>query len=378
MTEAVKQAASSAADAVKNIISSPAPPTDQYLRWDAPGVEEIKPNEQETSAKIGQVMNRMQERNFAKHRHAFRATHVKVQGVVKGKLEVRRDIPQHLRQGMFSEPGKVYDVVARYANEPYLLQPDQAPGPRGLSMKVFGVSGHHLPGAEESTAQDWFFNNAPMLELTDIDTTLQIMTLREQHFDDPTTLGLKLRTTRTDPLKQTAPYSLPNTNMISHSFYTQSAFRFGEYYGHLGLFPVLEEQSKQSQTVTKNDPETVISDWLQDYFRGSDAKYEFRIQLGTDPKHHPTEDASVVWDEKTAPYQTIATVTFPRQDSFDHKRRAFWDDHMQLSPWAGLEAHRPLGSVNRLRRYVYESSKNKRCEINAASVDHVSSIEQVP
>lgn len=244
-------------------------------------------------------------------------------------------------------------------------------------MKVFGVEGKHLPGAEHSTNQDWFFNNAPMLELTDIDTTLDIMGLREQYFDDPTTLGLKLKM-RTDLLKQHAPYQLPNTNMVSHAFYTQSAFRFGAYYGHLGLFPVLDSQTKHDEPVTKKEPETAISDWLQDYFRGNDAKYEFRVQVATDPTHHPTEDASVVWDEKTAPYQTLATVTFPKQDSFNHERRAFWDDHMSLSPWAGLEAHRPLGSVNRLRKYVYTRSKEKRSELNAAKVQEVKSLSEIP
>lgn len=53
-----------------------------------------------------------------------------------------------------------------------------------------------------------------------------------------------------------------------------------------------------------------------------------QIQLGTSPLHHPTEDASIVWSEESAPYQTIAEITFPRQNSFDHKRRVFWEDEM--------------------------------------------------
>lgn len=128
MADTVKNIVSSAVEGVKNAVSTPAPPTDQYLPWDTPGVENEKANEKETAAKIGQIMTRMQEKNFAKHRHAFRATHVKVQGIVKGKLQVRPDLPEHLRQGMFSEPGKEFDVIARYANEPYLLQADQEPG----------------------------------------------------------------------------------------------------------------------------------------------------------------------------------------------------------------------------------------------------------
>jgi hypothetical protein len=80
---------------------------------------------------------------------------------------------------MFRYPGKSYDMVARYANEPVFLQADQDPGPRGLSMKVFGVNGERLEGTDlKNSTQDIFFNNAPMIELTDIDTCLEIMRLR--------------------------------------------------------------------------------------------------------------------------------------------------------------------------------------------------------
>lgn len=157
---------------------STAPPSDAYLAWNAPGVEDIKPNEEETARKIGATMNKMQQHNFDKHRHCFRATHVKTQGILKGKLTVLPDLPSHLQQGLFKTPGKTYDVAARYANEPVFLQADQEPGPRGLGLRIFGVEGQRLPSADqEATTQDFFFNNAPMIELTDLPTCLEIMQL---------------------------------------------------------------------------------------------------------------------------------------------------------------------------------------------------------
>lgn len=203
--------------------------------------------------------------------------HVKTQGIVKGQLKVQDDLPEHLRQGLFSDPGRVYNVAARYANEPVFLQPDQEPGPRGLSMKIFGVQRDRLEGVEESVnTQDFFFNNSPSIELTDVDTTLDIMSLREKYFDDPTTLGLKLKL-RTDAIKQHAPYMLPNTNIISHALYTQSAFRFGRYYGHMAMFPVSEEQKHSAEAVKKSDPAGILSDRLFDYFQGKEAKYEIKV-----------------------------------------------------------------------------------------------------
>jgi hypothetical protein len=193
-----------ALNTVKRAISS-APPNDAYLRWDAPGVETPKSDEEEKAKMIGEAMNKMQQHNFDQHRHVFRATHVKTQGIVKGNLTVLPDLPRHLQQGLFKTPGKTFDVGARFANEPVFLQADQEPGPRGLGLRVFGVEGKRLDGADaNATTQDFFFNNAPMIELTDIDTCLEIMQLREKYFDSPVKLSAATKL-RTDAIKQSAP-----------------------------------------------------------------------------------------------------------------------------------------------------------------------------
>jgi catalase len=141
---------------VKRVIST-APPNNAYLRWDAQEVETPKPDEEEKVRQIGEIMNRMQKHNFDQHRHAFRATHVKTQDVVKGKLTVKADLPSHLRQGLFRTPGKSHDVAARYANEPVFLQADQEPGSRGMGLRIYGVEGTRIEGADsDGTTQDFF------------------------------------------------------------------------------------------------------------------------------------------------------------------------------------------------------------------------------
>ncbi|KAF1915916.1 hypothetical protein BDU57DRAFT_515711, partial [Ampelomyces quisqualis] len=110
----------------------------------APGVEDPKPDEDE------------------KHRHAFRATHFKTQGIVKGRLTVLSDLPSHLHESLFKTPSKGYDVAARYANEPIFLQADQEPGPHRLGLRGFGVEGERLEGADtKARTQDFFFQQFP-------------------------------------------------------------------------------------------------------------------------------------------------------------------------------------------------------------------------
>jgi hypothetical protein len=60
------------------------------------------------------------------------------------------------------------------------------------------------------------------------------------------------------------------------------------------------------------------------------------------------------------------------------EKRVFWEDKMKLNPWDALVEHRPLGSINRLRKIVYEMSKKKREAVNATSTKAVNSIDEIP
>ena len=147
---------------------------------------------------------------------------VKSLAFVKGILKVNSDLPEHLQHGLFAKPGAVYDAIGRYANEPSFIKPDTERAPRGFAFKAFGVEGERLEEDGLQT-QDMMFNNSPMVELTDIDTTLEIFKLRERYYDSPKTLQLELAK-RSDRTKQLAPAMLPNTHVIGTELYTQCTY----------------------------------------------------------------------------------------------------------------------------------------------------------
>ncbi|KAJ9647833.1 hypothetical protein H2201_001198 [Coniosporium apollinis] len=317
-------------------------------------------------------------RIFGMHRHAFRATHVKTQAVVKGSLAVNENLPPHLAQGLFRNPG-VYPVAARYANEPSFLQVDRTPGPCGMGMKVFGIEGKHMdPSGDRTGTQDVTFN-APMLELTDLPTTLEIFKLRERHFGDPSSLNKELWW-RKDHAIRVALQLLPNVHPVSYTMYSQSAFRYGDYVAKYALFPSTELQhSLNSKKITKDSSPSEISGWMQEHFREHSAEYDFKVQLLREPDRQSAEDTSKPWTETASPYETVGNVVFPAgQDAFDAARRTFWEDRMELNVWCGLEEHRPLGSVNRLRKELYKVSQGYRAEVNATPILEVSDVNEIP
>jgi len=87
--------------------------------------------------------------------------------------------------------------------------------------------------------------------------------------------------------------------------------------------------------------------------------FDFCIQRFRDPALTPIEDNKIEWREGDAPPVRVARITLPPQDVTAAAREAFCEN-LSFNPWHGLQAHRPLGAVNRVRRKVYlEISKHR-------------------
>lgn len=356
--------------------------TNKYVSLNNPDVEPQISNEAALQAEIQQIISRVQQHNFSMHRHGMRGTHVKTQAIVKGTFTVLPNLPGHLAHGVCSPANakQPHPVAIRFANEPSFLQDDRAPGPRGCGLKVFGIEGDYLdPKGKQVKTQDFTFNNAPILELRDAPTTVEIFKIRERHFRNPEAITPEVKK-RDDAELQMAPTQLPNQHFLSYKMYSQSAYSWGPYVVKYALVPSNKlQQDLASQKIDDNSDPEAHSQWLREFFRDNDAAYDFQVQLCEDVSKQPVEDASVEWDEEKFPFQTVGKVTFPKgQDVFDAARRTFWDDKIKLNVWYGLKDHRPLGSVNRLRKELYKTSAGNRKELNAIDFVDIVSADQIP
>ncbi|KAK7192271.1 hypothetical protein PSPO01_01843 [Paraphaeosphaeria sporulosa] len=274
--------------------------------------------------------NRFQMMNFNEHMHCLRGTHLKTQGCVMGRWFagiVHDNLPPHLAQGMFSKPG-AYDVIMRYSSLTPKLVPDNIPAPRGIGMKIFGVEGEKLWGEDKRT-QDWTFNNYPVLELRDPETTHDIADSR--NWND---LG-----TFADEQSKRVDADVATLGMVAMPEYSQSAYRFGDYVAKFGVFPLGEEQKKLEDTeIKESDPINIISQELRSFHMKNKVTYSFCAQLLQDLREHP--------------------------DSWLPEFRVWWDDRITVNSWHGLKVHQPLGSTNRMRRVVYAESRKLRLRVN--------------
>jgi hypothetical protein len=113
-----------------------------------------------------------------------------------------------------------------------------------------------------------------------------------------------------------------------------------------------EPGSEQVDAPDKSDP-NFLRHAMARTLRQREAKFIFRIQPRTSPELS-VEDSRIEWPEKTAPFHSVASITIPRQN-FDTKPRDTACELLSYSPWHALPDHKPLGSVNRMRKVIYEA-----------------------
>lgn len=348
-----------------------------YIKWDAKGVEVVTENEEQRIKDVAGQFCRFQMNNFNEHHHCLRGTHLKTQGCVKGKFIVKDGLPDHLRQGMFKNPG-TYDMIMRYSSLTPKLVPDNIPAPRGIGMKIFGVKGEKIWGEDQET-QDWTFNNYSILELRTPQVTYEIADSLERNWNDIPAFA-KEQSERPDADVACHGGSLPNQHMAAMPEYSQSAYRFGDYVAKFGVFPLGDEQKKlESWRVKESDPINILSQSLRDFHQKNTVTYSFCAQLLQNLEEQPVDDIGIEWDEKKYPFEQIATLEFEPQDSWLPEFRVWWDDKITVNSWHGLVEHQPLGSTNRMRRVVYAESRKLRLKVNGYK-DYIEpkSVAEVP
>ncbi|KAF2117876.1 catalase-like domain-containing protein [Lophiotrema nucula] len=356
--------------------------TRNYVRWDTPGVEKVPPNEEEDINAVADQINLIQKTHWNKTRHCYSGTHARTHGIVKGKFIVSDDLPPHLKQTELFQKGGEYPVIARYSTEPGDPGLDVGPNSSTSRLRHEGlrVEGKKFPApnGDKLPTQDIEFNSTPALDLADAKTTKEIIDLRIKYGGDPNELYKHLEQ-RNDTELQKARDQVRNTHLGSTRQYSQTAYRFGDYVVKYTLVPESETQKKMyEQTVRPEDGDDILHRWLQNFHKEHEAAYLFQVQFCENLDDQPVEYAGKVWDPQKYPFQTVAKTVFPPQESFDYERKAFWEDHLRVDPWLGLESFRPLGSSNRLRRVVYPRSSALRRKMNGRKEIHVKSIDEIP
>jgi len=157
----------------------------------------------------------------------------------------------------------------------------------------------------------------------------------------------------------------PETHILGESFYSQVPIRYGDYVAKVGLEPLTPAlKALTGGKAELHDKPNGLREDVRRFIAANGGEWAFVVQLCVDTETMPIEQAHKPWPEEHSAYIQVARLVVPPQDSFDEFIEPRQDDALAFSPWRGLAAHQPLGSIMRVRRAVYEASAKFRLEHN--------------
>lgn len=318
--------------------------------------EQIPADEAERFKGYVQVMQGIQNKDTAKHGKPGRGLHRKMHLNLPASFTVRDGLPAHARQGLFAEP-KTYDAWVRLSNGTGAIRSDKVPDVRGFAFKVRGLNGDGALGNGPTDCQDFLCinstyispaNAADFVGIVEAVSTSQGALLK--YLFKKYGFGIFSAIKR-----MTANLNKPFTGFASESFHTASPFACGSYAARLRLLPAAKP------IATTLPIEDLAGDFAAQLAKG-DLKFEVQLQFYVDEKQTPIEDASVDWVESVSPYVTVADLVIAKS-ALDRARDPAFAAMVEadgFDPWRALAAHKPLGSIMRIRKDVYFASYKNR------------------
>lgn len=351
-----------------------------------PAAEKPHPEEDRIVQDILSHMAANQVRNAERHRHAHRDAHAKSHAVIKGTMRVNDGLEPELAQGIFAVPHE-YEVVARLSSAPGDIYSDEIPNPRGFAIKIIGVDGERLTPGLGGANQDLLMVNFPVLAFGTVQKYKKMLALLERRAASPEVVqklsariargvrGVVKAVGRT-PGATLEGLARDNAHILGETFHTQAAIRYGDFIAKLSLAPAGEVRKLSGQDVGSGF--SAFRDAVAAHFAKAGAQYILRAQLCVDAETMPVEDAAVLWDPEASPHRPVATLRFEPQDVSSPARQVHGDDHLAFNPWNGVAAHRPLGSIMRVRKMAYETSSAQRHRLNAVPRSEPRSLADIP
>lgn len=299
----------------------------------------------------------------------LRDAHAKAHGCVKAEVQVLAELPGELRQGVFSEPGKTWQATMRLSNGNAYPQFDSIRDARGMAIKLFDVPGKPLLSDQQGRGeQDFVMFSHPNFFVSNVAEYRQNVAAQADGKKmmaffpgwDPRTWQVRHLFIALATLAP-APSSPTQT-----TYFSVSPYKFGEANAKFRVIPdpdncpaySLPEQNRKLPNFLRNALNQQLStDRVP-------ACFALQIQRQDANKYMPIEDTSIEWRESDAPFETVARINVPAQD-FDTPALNLQCDNQSFNPWFGIEAHRPIGGINRLRKAVYEAVSDYRHRRNA-------------
>ena len=322
-------------------------------------------DEAEDIQRVIQSLKSILARSQAKSGQFHADVHVKTHGYAQGEFRVPPNLPEELAQGLFEHEG-VYPTVVRFSNAASQAMFDAIPDGRGMAIKVLGVEGEVVLADEQrGPTQDFVMINHPVFFARNVKDYLRLEEVLVQA-DDSSVATLQGGLTGGDwnPLHwhwremltvARIAGQLPS-HPASNTYFSMAPIRYGKYVAKYRAKPAGDRRESYLALAQRLGSQSdAMRLALEETLQTQEVLFEFQVQLCTSRQTMPIEDATIEWPESESPYRTVAYLLLPRQEIALLRSQDAYQD-LSFNVWHALAAHRPLGGINRVRRWAYPLS----------------------
>jgi hypothetical protein len=303
------------------------------------------------------VLARLKEQLITDHPSGTmpRDAHPKMHGLLEAVFMVHSDLPEIYRIGVFAQ-AKNFKTWVRFSNANSAAQPDIKRDIRGIAIKLTQVAGENLSDEADGLAEQDFLLISTDTFLCDGIQTFDGMVKAIQG-----SLWRKLCFFASHPcvvwrlIRSFKVFANP----LQIRYFSCTPYLLGDQAVKYCVKPV----TRTIDAIPSDPDDNFLRLAMKQQLSAVSAEFVFSIQLQSDSKKMPVEDASVLWNEKLSPFVPVATLRIPMQN-FDTAKQNQQGENMRFSPWHCLAVHRPLGSINRARRLVYHAISELRRRVN--------------
>ncbi len=332
----------------------------RYPQADAYLGEVIQPHELQAAQRLITTLEEKIRTTYGPG-EARRDAHPKAHGCVAADFVVNDDIPTGLARGVF-QPGASYRAMIRFSNGSPNAKGDDITGDtRGMAIKLYNVAGEKLfASAGRADQQDFILISSPVFFINDADGYASFFERVDsgsmlKMLKIPFLLGWQGSWNAYKMLSQTI------ANPLETRYWSVVPYQLGLGQARQAVKYSARACTEGSSTIPDDPSSNYLREAMVKTLTAGPACMEFMIQPRT--AQMSVEDSITRWSEEEAPFQAVAKLTI-HQQTFDTPEQNRLCENESYNPWQALPAHKPLGTVSRIRRVVYEAIRDLRHEMN--------------
>ncbi len=321
------------------------------------GREYPDPNENDIIAEMIKLTTAQMEELYPRPQ-ALRQVHAKMHGCVKAEFIIEKDLPEDLRVGIFKD-AICFPAWVRFSNGVTQIQHDKKRDTRGIAIKLMNVPGEKLLETQMGAqTQDLVLASSPVFfaeGLAAFSGLLKASVSKNKlmvplFFITHPRMALRAITKLLINCKH--PFVIP--------YFSGTPYQFGDE-SRAVKYHLQPSANNKLEYTDEKDPDYLHNNMAATLDK-TDIYFDFFIQFQTDAVRMPIENATVAWD---SPFIKVATLRIPAQ-KFTCPTEDHFGDNLTYNIWHALPEHRPLGSFNRGRKFIYQELYKFRTARNGA------------